>query len=277
MKKQHKPSEHLLINYLYDELEASDKVQVEKWLQEDEAHRLEMAELKDLLGLLKKGEDEEVVPPEVLMEAAPFQHGKKAGGIAWGHFLLGAAASAALLLSGAWLAGMYLGDSENLQTRLSSLENQLQEQNKQLASFQSDEWKQEVARLDQELEIQQGMYEEKLNNLHARYESTLQASIMKQLNSSETIKTLWAGLSAENQSLLEEYIFQSTLNQQEALYAALIDWESQQAIQREEDLTLISQSMETLALELDYRQQTQAEQLTQLIVQLTQPTATKPN
>jgi hypothetical protein len=277
MKNQHKPSEHLLISYLYHELEGADKALVEKWLKEDEAHQLEMEEMKNMLGLLSKGEDEEVVAPEVLIEAAPLHERKKAGGIAWGHFLLGAAASAALLLSGIWLASMYLGDSKNLQTRLASLENQLQEQNKQLASFQNAEWKQEVARLDQELEMQQGMYEEKLNNMHARYESTLQASIMKQLNSSETIKTLWAGLSAENRSLLEEYIFQSTLNQQEALYAALIDWESQQAIQREEDLTLISQSMETLALELDYRQQTQAEQLTQLIVQLTQPTATKPN
>ena len=275
MKKQHKPSEHLLISYLYEELGAADKALVEQWLKEDEAHRLEMEELKDLLGLLAKSEDEEVVPPEVLIEAAPLRQDKKAGGIAWGHFLLGAAASAALLLTGVWLSGMYF--NENLHERLASLENQLEEQNKQLASFPSTEWKQEVARLDQELEMQQGMYEEKLNAMHARYENTLQASIMKQLNSSETIKTLWAGLSAENRSLLEEFIFQSTLNQQEALYAALIDWESQQSIQREEDLALISQSMENLALELDYRQQTQVEQLTQLIVQLTQPTATKPN
>jgi hypothetical protein len=64
----YKPDESTLISYLYGELGEAEKENVQRYLQENPAARKAMQERAEVMEMLSKLEDKEVIAPPILME-----------------------------------------------------------------------------------------------------------------------------------------------------------------------------------------------------------------
>jgi len=274
MNKHKKPSEALRIGYLYGEISPEEKIQVAQWLEGNPEAKAEMQELADLQSLLQKSEDEEVMAPEVsfetpvLMLPAP---AKKAGGIGFLHLLYAAAASIVLLLTGAWLLGGLFHQGPNYDAQLAALQAQIDAQEQQWKGIDAFATHQALQQLDQKWTQREQALANKITSTYAQYASNMQEAIQRQFEESETLKMLWAGMAAEHKALLEEVMYEGSLDQQQSLLTAILELETYFAVQREQDLEIIANSIDNVAIELDYRQQEAVNALAQLIVQSTQP------
>lgn len=66
-----KPDESKLISYLYGELDAKDSIAVQKYFEEHPEEKVTMYRLMDVLEVMGKVEDKEVIAPPVFMEEPP--------------------------------------------------------------------------------------------------------------------------------------------------------------------------------------------------------------
>ncbi len=241
----YKPDESVLMAYLYDELNADEKLKVEKYVQENPEAMKELEQLQHLRKMMSVVEDKEVIAPPIVMEDSRLR-------FFWNDpfakTIVGIAASLLLLMVAGKLLDLNVNYS-NRELRLSfgapveiktqvpmnaslsaeevqRMINESMQQNNQIVQAN---WSESQKKLDESISKNLALNSAKINNL-----------VQQASNASQNqIRDYVASLQNQNQQMVKDYFQLTTSEQQKYIESLLVDFSKYLQQQRNNDLEAI--------------------------------------
>lgn len=241
----YKPDESVLMAYLYDELNADEKLKVEKYVQENPEAKKELEQLQYLRRMMTVVEDKEVIAPPIVMEDSRQRFFWNAP---YGKTIIGIAASLLLLMVAGKLLDLNVNYS-NRELRLSFGEpvevktqvpmnaslsaeevqrmiNESMQQNNQIVQAN---WSESQKKLDESISKNLALNSARINNL-----------VQQASNASQNqIRDYVASLQNQNQQMVKDYFQLTTSEQQKFIESLLVDFSKYLQQQRNNDLEAI--------------------------------------
>lgn len=241
----YKPDESVLMAYLYDELNADEKLKVEKYVQENPEAKKELEQLQHLRRMMTVVEDKEVIAPPIVMEDSRQRFFWNAP---YGKTIIGIAASLLLLMVAGKLLDLNVNYS-NRELRLSfgapvevktqvpmnaslsaeevqRMINESMQQNNQIVQAN---WSESQKKLDESISKNLALNSARINNL-----------VQQASNASQNqIRDYVASLQNQNQQMVKDYFQLTTSEQQKYIESLLVDFSKYLQQQRNNDLEAI--------------------------------------
>lgn len=241
----YKPDESVLMAYLYDELNADEKLKVEEYLHSNPAAIKELEQLQDLRKMMALVEDKEVIAPPIVMEDSRQRFFWNAP---YGKTIIGIAASLLLLMVAGKLLDLTVNYS-NRELRLSfgapaeiktqapmnaslsaeevqRMINESMQQNNQIVQAN---WSESQKKLDESISKNLALNSARINNL-----------VQQASNASQNqIRDYVASLQNQNQQMVKDYFQLTTSEQQKYIESLLVDFSKYLQQQRNNDLEAI--------------------------------------
>ncbi len=270
MKTEKNIPESLLMAYLYDEMNAAEKEQVEKYLAANPEAAAELRTLQDVRKKLSAIPDKEVIIP-----ALDIPSQKHASDTRLIKTLLAIAASVAIILVSGWLTGTHISWAEN-ELRISFGYRPEQSGETPLTTEQVqnmiDQTLHKSISGDHEATLEATLTEQQIRNWVSAYLATaLNNQQSKELNHEKELQQYTAALYAENARLMREFINQSAREQQQAIEEMLIDYTEYMNRQRQNDLQALYVRLNALEQNTELYKQETDQLLTGIMASVTVP------
>lgn len=263
---KYKPDESALISYLYGELDESQAEKVQRYLLDHPEERKQVQHLADVLGIMAKVEDKEVIAPPVFMDEDRIR--KSFWSTTAFRTVLGIAASFLLIIVAARLLGTEInyrqgelnisfGGSKPASTTGQPIYAGLTEA--------------EVQKLiDASLAKSNAGAESRLAASQAKIDRALQQSLAvntarmdkhlreASLASQAQVRSFVAGLQTENLQLVKSYLQLSASEQQKYVENLLVDFSKYLQEQRNQDLQMLQTRFSSIEQNTDlFKQETE--------------------
>lgn len=282
-----KMNEATLMAYLYGELSAAEKSEVEKYFLENPEVLKEFQELQAVKSVLGKMEDKEVIAPPIFVDDTVGKSFDPAGAETFSLFgrriflpfgkrgspfgsWVGIAASLLIVMLGAKLLGVQMkfsnnefivsfGESKKEMAAQSLSPAQVQQMINQSLSQNNDfvnaSWSETQSKMADALKQNTLFNSQKVNEI-----SKTAAS-----NSQEEIRQFMQSLREENSQALQEYIRLSSTDQKQYIETLLVDFNKYMQEQRSQDLDLVQTRITSLEEDNNLFKQEAGQILTSLI------------
>jgi hypothetical protein len=263
---KYKPDESSLISYLYGELDEAQNQKVQKYFMENPEELKQVQQLADVLGIMGKVKDKEVIAPPVFMDddkrIRPFWSSSSF------RTVLGIAASFMLILVAARLLGTEVNYHQG-ELRISFLGSKVQPVvEKPAYAGLTEAQVQELinASLAKNNEATETRLAENQKKLDQTIRQSLTANSQRIDNlvretsqaSQEQVRTFVAGLQTENLQLMKNYLQLSTNEQQKYVENLLVDFSKYLQEQRNQDLQILQTRFSNIEQNTDlFKQETE--------------------
>jgi len=255
---KHKLSEATLMAYLYGELSATEKSEVEKYFLENPEEHREFQDLQMVKAALGRVPDKEVIAPPIFMDDKPAINLWQSG---FFRYATGIAAALFIVMIGAKVLGVQMKYSNNEFTL--SFGDARKEN---IAPGLAPEQVQAMinASLSQNNEFVQASWTESQNKINeslrqnALYNSQKVNEMTKTVTSTsqEEIRQFMQSLHNENSQVMQEYIRLSSVEQKQYIESLLVDFSKYMQEQRSQDLNMVQSKITSLEEDnLQFRQQ----------------------
>lgn len=249
-----KIDEHKLMAYLYDELPADEKSEVEKYFQENPDAHNEYQHLLQVKATLGKILDKEVIAPPIFMDEehtvvpASRISGLWAGPI---RYAVGIAAAFLIVMVGAKLLGIQMSYSNN-QVTMSFGDVKKQEVPTGLTPQQVQQL------IDASLTRNNESVQASLNDSQNKWSEALKQNTMLTSNrlseisktatasTQEEIRQFMERLRNENSQAVQDYLRLSSNDQKQYIESLLVDFSKYMQEQRNSDLSIVNARLNTL-------------------------------
>lgn len=275
-----KIDEGKLMAYLYGELSAEEKREVELYFQQHPDALKEFQDMSFVRNALSKATDKEVIAPPIFMDderlekssSSPF--GGRGAGLGFIRYAVGIAAAFLIIMFGAKLLGVQMQYSDN-QFTLSFGEIQKVE----LPAGISPKQVQQL--IDASLARNNDYVQASLNESQTKWSETLKQSTAynsQKLNevskyaaaaTQEEIRQFMERMRSENNNAVQEYLRLSSNEQQQYIEGLLIDFSKYMQEQRNSDLNLVNTRLTSLEQENNQFREEAGQILTSLITNST--------
>lgn len=268
---KHKMNEATLMAYLYGELSATEKTEVEKYFQENPEALKEFQDLQVVKAALGKIEDKEVIAPPIFMDDTLSIPPSRVRGLGLGFFryVTGIAAAFFIVMIGAKLLGVQMqysgneftlsfGDIKKVDVQRLSTDQVQQMINASLSQnndFVQASWNESQNKMNESLRQNTAFNSQKVNELSKSVASASQ----------EEIRQFMESLRNENSQLMQEYIRLSSNDQKQYIENLLVDFTKYMQEQRNQDLNLVNTRLTTLEEDNTQFRQEAGQILTSLI------------
>jgi acyl-CoA synthetase (AMP-forming)/AMP-acid ligase II len=245
---KHKLNEATLMAYLYGELSATEKGEVEKYFQENPDALREFQDLQMVKATLGKITDKEVITPPMFMDEKPTVSLWQSG---FFRYVTGIAAAFFIVMIGAKLLGLQMQYSDN-EFVVSFGEGKKTEN---AASLTPEQVQQLIdASLSKNNEFVQTALSESQARLKESFQqnSTLASLKVDELSKSvasasqEEIRQFMETLRNENNQVMQDYMRLSSNDQKQYIETILVDFAKYVQEQRAQDLNLVQTRLNSL-------------------------------
>lgn len=259
----YKPSESILIAYLYGELDANEAEKVNKYLQQHPEEMEKLQQLNQLRGLMNHVIDKEVIAPPIITESKQVHFWQT------GYFktMMSIAASFILILVAGKLLGPEISYSQG-ELRISfnnskGIEVLTTAENQLTAAQVQNMINTSLARNNEVIQVSLDESQKKVeHSLHVNYinHSKKIDDLMKIASkaSQDQIKGFVAALQEENLTSMKEYLKLSSKDQNAYVEALLVDFSKYLQEQRKQDFQLFQARMTNIEKNTDqFKQETE--------------------
>lgn len=242
----------MLIAFLYGEISGEEKKAVEEYLKENPSRQQEletMGELRTALGKYKDEEDVDI--PEIMIRNDNGENGSF-----WKRWAI--AASVALFVSLGWISYRDFENKSAVNAQLQISQAQLQK----LIDHQ-DKMQLQNSRLMEKIEV----LEDRVAGVSSEQQDQQQilANLDNKIKRNVDIEGYLVTLQQQNKDIFDQYLQTMTVQQQQYMQTVLTDFNNYIAEQRQEDLILLQNKINTLEQNTDKFQNVTA----QLVASLT--------
>jgi hypothetical protein len=253
---KYKPDEHMLMAYLYDELEQDEKLKVEKYLDQNPEAKHEFERMQSMRMLLSNLHDKEVIEPPIIQAK-----GLGAWSVwAWKPFraAVGIAATILIVMIAGKLSNVQLS-AGNGEFRLSF--GQPVEKNVDVAdlltkeevnSMISNSLQQYRNKQETEWQMLQARLDESVNRNLVQSSSKIDAVLGKASHASqEQIGQYIELMQRQNMMLMQDYLALTSAEQKQYMEGLLVDFASYLQQQRNDDLLYLQARMNLIEDDTD--------------------------
>jgi hypothetical protein len=260
----YRPDESTLISYLYGELDAKESEKVKKYFLEHPEEQKQMHQIVDVLDVMGKMKDKEVIAPPLFMDDVPSSKS------IWlnGYFktIMSIAASFLLLMVVGRLLGTEINYSQG-ELRISFGGKRIEQPVQQLQALSQEQVQQMInSSLAMNNEAITSGLEEVQKKVNASLQQNLAINskkiddLMKNVESSsqDQLRSYVASLQDENIKSMQQYLQLSSTEQQKYVEGLLVDFSKYLQEQRNQDVMLFQTRMSSIEKNTDqFKQETE--------------------